>query len=209
MALIVPGPHANYPPEWGTFDEFAPRLGTAVFAFTRPVGDLNRFAARYKAARCFRSADFDGLSQPSVQSYSGLMQLLLTYSAFEYFLKCISTDLRGAANLLSNVQLTLFLNNLRRLQGQSGVFAAVRPHVNGICQEQIDLHLQDNACNPWYLAASIRHGFAHGALTATPNGVEPQAMGTVSRFLSRALFQFMDSEFRERMHEFERMIYGD
>lgn len=209
MALIAPGPHANYPPLWGTFDEYGPRLGTAVFAFARPVGDVNRFAARYKAARCFRAVDFDGLSQPSVQSYSGLVQLLLTYSAFEYFLKCIGTDLRGAGALLSEVQRTQFLNNLRRLQGQGGVFTAVRPHVNRTFQDQIELHLQEADCNPWYLAGAIRHGFAHGAVTATPNGAEPQSMGTVSRFLSKALFLFMDGEFRERMQEFERMVYGE
>jgi hypothetical protein len=58
------------------------------------------------------------------------------------------------------------------------------------------------------LAGRIRHSFAHGALTATPANVEPQAMGTVSRFLSRAMFQIMDGEFRDRVAQFERALWG-
>lgn len=207
-SLIVPGPYNNYPPGWSTFDTYAPRLGSGVFSFARPVGDVNRFAARYKAARCFRSALFEGLAQDTVSSYSGLVQLLLAYSAFEYLLKCIDTELKDTTALLSDFQRLTFLQNLRNLNGQAGVFGAVRAHVNRTFQLQIDLHLAGSDCNPWYLAGAIRHSFAHGALTATPANVEPQAMGTVSRFLSRAMFQIMDSEFRDRVTQFERALWG-
>jgi len=72
----------------------------------------------------------------------------------------------------------------------------------------IDLHLEGADCNPWYLAEALRHSFAHGALTATPTGVESQAIGSVSRFLSRAMFQVMDIEFRDRVRQFERAVFG-
>lgn len=207
-SLVLPNPMANYPPGWPTFDLYAPQLGTGVFLFARGVGDLNRFAGRYKAARCFRSVEFEGLSHDTVSSYSGLVQLLLTYSAFECLLKCIGTEMKDTGALLSDLQRATFLQNIRNLNGQEGVFTAVRSHVNKTYQDQVDRHLVGVDCNPWYLAGALRHAFAHGALTATPQNVQPQAMGTVARFLSRGLFQCMDTEFRERVRQFEQMLDG-
>jgi hypothetical protein len=207
-SLALPNPMASYPPGWSTFNEYAPHLGTGVFLFARGIGDVNRFAARYKAAKCFRSVQFESLSNDTVSSYSGLVQLLLTYSAFEYLLKCLGMEMKGSGALLSHVQRLTFLQNIRNLNGQLGVFAAVHSHVNKTYQQQLEQHLQGNDCNPWYLAGALRHSFAHGALTATPANVQPQAMGTVARFLSRGLILCMDTEFRERVRQFERVLHG-
>jgi hypothetical protein len=116
--------------------------------------------------------------------------------------------MKDTGTLLSDVQRGTFLQNIRNLNGQDAVFGATRPHVNKTYQQQIDLHVSAADCNPWYLAGALRHAFAHGALTATPLNVQPQAMGTVARFLSRGLFQCMDTEFRDRVRQFERILNG-
>lgn len=207
-SLVLPNQLASFPPGWSTFDQYAPQLGTGVFLFARPIGDINRFAARYKAAKSLRSVEFEGLSQDTASSYSGLVQLLLTYSAFEFLLKCTGVEMKDTGPLLSDIQRVTFLQNIRNLNGQDGVFTATHPHVNRTYQKQVALHLEGADCNPWYLAGALRHAFAHGALTATPANVQPQAMGTVARFLSRGLFQCMDAEFAQRIAQFERLLAG-
>lgn len=85
----------------------------------------------------------------------------------------------------------------------------VRTHVNATHQREIDRHLRGRVCNPFYLAASIRHLFAHGLLTPNPAGVPMSAVATVSRFLCRVLFRVIDREFERRMSEFERVLAND
>lgn len=176
--------------------------------FSGNAADVNRFAARYRAARCFKRIEFDGLSSGTAEGYSALSHLLLTYSAFEHFLHCIDVELRNTSHLLNDVQRTRILATLQRLNGQNEFFTFLKPHLNQSFQRQIDSHLSGQNCNPFYLAGGIRHAFAHGVLTATPLNVPPQSVATVSRFLCRVLFKVMDSEFEQRMVDFEEEIYS-
>jgi hypothetical protein len=66
--------------------------------------------------------------------------------------------------------------------------------------------MHDKPCNPLYLAASVRHAFAHGKLAATPQGVPESSVATVCRFLCRVLTRIMDREFSTRVLEFEQML---
>lgn len=176
----------------------ADRLG-----FAGSTADVNRFAARYRAAKCFRSAVFDELTASTAEGYTALVQVLLTYSAFEHFMRCIGTRLQQSHTLLDEAERDRALNNLRTLQGQADLFAALRQHLDPPYQRQVDAHLKSTPCNPFYLAAGLRHAFAHGKLTASPGNVPQESVATASRFLCRVLFRVMDREFLSRMVSFE------
>jgi hypothetical protein len=195
-------PFEDYPPDWKVFDHFATIAGPYALGFDCAIRDVNRFAARYKAAKSFRRVEFDSVTAQTADGYSALCQLLFTYSTFEHFLQCIGTQLRLSITLLSDEERDRLLTNLRQLNGQRELFTMLRAHLDRHYQKQIDSHLSRQSCNPFYLAGALRHAFAHGLLTASPQGVPPESVATVSRFMCKTLMKVMDREFSNRMDEF-------
>ena len=116
MPLTVPSPYKGYPDGWATFDAHVRERGPSAFGFRTTATKVNRFAARYRAAKCFRKASFDVLAAETAQGYSMLCKLLLAYSAFEYFLCAIPTDLRAAASMLNESETSKVLNRIRMIK---------------------------------------------------------------------------------------------
>lgn len=208
MPRIVTDPYADYPPRWAVFDANVVGLGSRILGFSGTAGDVNRFAARYRAARCFRYVSFEGLTSGTADGYSSLCQLLLTFSAFEHFLKSVGMPMQNTEQLLTDVERDRILERIRTLNGQRELFSMVQVHVNPTHQRQVDRHLRGRVCNPFYLASSIRHLFAHGLLTPNPAGVPMSAVATVSRFLCVILLRVMSREFERRMNKFEMLAHG-
>ena len=207
--MKVPSPYENYPPRWGVFDQYVIHVGAAGFDFVGSAADVNRFGARYRAAKCFRRVEFEGVVEATADGYSALCQMLLTYSAFEHFLRCVGIGLQHSSNLLKDDERDRAIANLRKLNGQAEFFTVIRRYLNQQYQRQIDSHVAGRVCNPFYLAGGIRHAFAHGMLTATPQHAPPRSVATVSRFLCRVLMKTMDKEFERRMVEFEQGLFPD
>ncbi len=202
-SLMIRSPYENYPPLWSVFTTAVNIFGVASFGFVESVGEVNRFAARYRAAKSFRRAEFEGISAVTADGYSALCQILLTYSAFEHLLKCLGIAHNNTAVLLADDERDRVLRHLRRLNGQRELFSAIRPYLNPQHQRQIDDHVAGRLCNPFYLASGLRHAFAHGRLTASPVNAPPTSVATVSRYLSNVLMKVMDREFTSRINEFE------
>lgn len=196
-------PYENYPPRWNVFDSAIRIFPPDDFGFVVPTAEINRFAARYRAAKCFRSVTFEGLTTTTADGYTALCQILLVYSAFEHFLKCLGIEHHNSSSLLTSVERAGVQRHLRTLNGQSELFLVIRPYLNSQHKSHIDNHVTGRRCNPFYLASSIRHAFVHGRLTALPMNVPPTAVATVSRYLCRMLMKVMEREFERRMIEFE------
>lgn len=176
--------------------------------FAGSAAQINRFSARYRAAKCFSSVAFDEVGQATADGYSALVQLLLTYSAFEHFLRCIGLELKNTSSLLSTAERDIVVARLRGFAGGVAFFGAIRQHLEPRYQRQVDDYRSSGACNPLYLAAAVRHAFAHGHLTASQQGVPPEAVGSVCRYLCKTLFILMDREFRSRINEFKKALKG-
>jgi hypothetical protein len=136
------------------------------------------------------------------------VHLLLTYSAFEHFLRCIGVELKNSNSLLSTAERDKVLTRLHGLAGSDQFFAALRQHLDPRYQRHVDTYRSSGPCNPLFLAAAVRHAFAHGHLTASPQGVPPDSVGTLSRYLCRVLFWLMDREFKSRVSAFEEELEG-
>ena len=190
------------------FDRYA-LIPLGAFGFVGETGDVNRFAARYRAAKSFKGATFEGLTHDTADGYSALCRLLLTYSAFEYCLRAIGVQMRHTGALLADDEREQVQKHLRQLAGQAELMRFLKAHVESRFRTQIDQHLAGAPANPFYLAASMRHAFAHGALTATPAGVPSGTVASVARYLVRVLFRVVDREFERRMVEFEAILAGE
>lgn len=201
--MIIPSPFENYPPRWGTYTEYVTVAGPDRLGFVGTTADTNRFGARYRAAKCFRRVEFEGVTRDTADGYSALCQILLTYSAFEHLLTCVGVQLSGTSALLTDDEKDRIQTHLRGLNGQREMFQVVHGFVNPTYKAQITHHVSGRRCNPFYLAGAIRHAFAHGLLSATPARAPQLSVATVSRYLCRMLMRVMDREFEKRMVDFE------
>jgi hypothetical protein len=147
---------------------------------------------------------FVGLTRDTADGYSMLCWLTLTYSAFDYFLRSLGVKLQNTSMLLDDAERDRVLSQLRSRSGNRQLFNFVRGHVDPRYQKQIDAYLKPLSCNPFYLAASLRHVFFHGILTATPQGVPSQTVASVTRYMCRVLMRVMEREFEKRMTNFEK-----
>jgi hypothetical protein len=120
--MKVPSPHENYPPRWETYCQYVGVAGPQNLGFVGPIADTNRFAARYRTARCFRRVEFDGVTADTADGYSAQCQMLPTYSAFEHFLKCIGRRKNETIDLLSRAERDKVQSRLRDLNGQRELF---------------------------------------------------------------------------------------
>jgi len=84
----------------------------------------------------------------TTEGYSALVQLLLTYSAFEHFLRCIGANIQTSHALLPDAERDRVLTQLRGLQGQGALFRDLRQHLDPPYQRQLAAHLRGDSCNP-------------------------------------------------------------
>src|SRR4051812_45483650 len=102
--MKIPSPYENYPPRWAVFEGYVPQFDAQAFGFRGSTGDMNRFAARYRVARCFRRAEFVGLTHDTADGYSMLCLMTLTYSAFDYFLRSLGVHFKNTSSLLKDAE---------------------------------------------------------------------------------------------------------
>jgi hypothetical protein len=207
-AVKIPAPYQSYPPDWRTFDRFAVVPGPCYMGFTGTAAAPNRFAARFWAAESFTGVAFDELTKSTSDGYGALVRLALTYSAFEHLLRCIGTELRQSNVLLVADERDKVLAKLCSLLGCDEFFGAIRQHLAPRYQRHVDTFRAGLPCSRLYLAAAIRHAFAHGQLAASQQGVPPEATGTVCRYMCRVLFWPMNREFSNRDQEVRSQVAG-
>src|SRR6185437_3154429 len=95
---------------------------------------------------------------------------------------------------------------VRALNGQRELFIVLQSFVDKHHKAEIEKHISGHRCNPFFLASSIRHAFAHGLLSATPVKAPQRSVATVSRYFTGMLMNVMDREFERRMTELEMSL---
>ena len=181
MPRIAPDPNAGYPPGWEVFDHYVSIAGAGAFGFAGEPIDINRFAARYRASSSFNWIAFENLTASTARGYSELCNLLLAYSAFEYYLKALGLTIGNSDALITSAERTRCLAQIRAFDGHRGYFRFIHPHCSKSLKHQLDLYLAPRVCNPFCLAAAARHAFAHGVLTPNPTAVAPGVVEILAR----------------------------
>jgi hypothetical protein len=188
----------GYPTNWDAYDEVVMHVGTQHFGFAPNYGDVNRFAARFRAAASFRGIRLDGYTPATEAGYSALCRVLFTWSAFESFLTITGLDQRTAGPLLNGYGATATIEAVRTADAQNRFYGFIRARVNPTHQAELDNYFNNDPCNVGYLASAIRHLFAHGWLTPNANQVDPTAVETVCAAVCDFLLNVMDQEFGAR-----------
>ena len=196
----------NYPPKWDVFDAHARHADPQWFGLFSSTGDVNRFAARYRLAKSFKGIKLDGYSAGTEQGYAVLLKVCLTYSAFELFLPAIGTNQAALGALLAKYDSGAWIATIRAADIDDRFYRFIYERVNARHQQELDNYFHNDPCNVTYLASAIRHIFLHGHLTPNANQASQEAVVGVSKTLYEGLMKIMDTEFEQRMAEFEDMI---
>ena len=189
----------GYPTNWRHYDRDVYYVGAGQFGFDTDNGDVNRFAARFRAAACYRGVNLEGYSAATAGGYSALCRVLFTWSAFESFLGICGLDQVTAAPILDARGAGAVIAKIRRADTGSLFYRFIYDRVNTAHKRELENFFNNDPFNAAYLASAIRHLFAHGSLTPNANQVDPDTVTTVCNALCEFLLTVMDDEFGNRV----------
>lgn len=201
MPIPVSDPNiVNTPPGWAACDDALRRQVSPVelgFACSA-AGELNLFRSRYRLAKSFCEIRLDGYSIETIAGYSSLFRVFLTYSAFEQLLDCCGLNMAGVD--LQQYEPAECEQTIRRIENYRSFLQAVHNQLeNQSHRQQFESFISGSPCNILYIAAGIRHSFAHGKLTPNSGAGFTGPAQEISRILSGFLFCIMDNEFSTRL----------
>jgi hypothetical protein len=176
---------------------------------TRPLGfkgskfDFYRFANRFRLATSFRGMNLKGFAPETAEGYGALTRVFFSWSAFEGYSDLAGDPAPPYKTLLAHhprhhIRDLAKLCRERDPQNRLGEFlrehAQSAPQVIFLTkfQEGMDLAVLTHA-------ACIRHIFAHGRLTAHPNGLPAENLSCICNALSGFLIDFMKNDFDRRL----------
>lgn len=193
--------------KWDDFNTHVMNVGPDFFGFAE-IAEVNRFAARYRAANCFEEIRLRGFSNNTQAGYSALCRLLLVYSAFEAYLRIAGLKQNGLSKALAEFGADDVLDRIRKIDSNDRFYNFIYQRVNEAHKKELDSYFNTDACNIAYLASAIRHIFAHGWLSPSANGNESSNAAEICNVLSDFLLRFMDYSFAQSVDQGMKEIYG-
>ena len=195
----------GYPLEWSEYIKSVAYINPNDFGFRDNQGDINRFAARFRAANKFRGIVLEGYREDTANGYSALCQVMFTWSAFETFEKIAKLNRSDISEELEHFGAIEVLNQIRVIDKDNKFYQFIYERVNDRHKKELDSYFNQDSCNIIYLASAIRHIFAHGWLSPHANQADPKVVDRICHILSQFLLDFMDREFSSRV---DKCFYG-
>lgn len=196
------------PPKWEVFDKHGPYIEGHKFGVLTTVAYVNRFRARYRAAKALEAIGLRDFSPATEPGYLALTKMLYAFSAFELFLPAIGIKQKKSDKLLSRYPVNDWVEKLRAADARDIIYQFVLEHgqLDSKHKHHVSQYLEKKPTNYTYLTSVIRHTFVHGHLTPSAGGAPIGQMGNICAVLVGSLFQIMDREFSERMSALEKVV---
>jgi hypothetical protein len=173
----------------------------ASLGFHGSEGDVQRFIARYRLARSFRGLLLDDYGQATIDGYAAIFRLFLAWSAFERLLEIIGVEQKQAHVLFDAHNVAGLCDRIAQSDNRKSFYSFIRDHTRTAVQAEIDQFLSGNVVDSVYLAAAIRHVFAHGKLSPHANRTIPRKVVRICDDIADFLLRAMDEEFSRRVRQ--------
>jgi len=175
----------------------------------RPLGfkgskfDFYRFANRFRLATSFQGMKLEGFTDETTTGYSSLTRVFFTWSAFEGYTE-LADDQAPPYRTLFAHHPRHHIRDLAKLcreqDPQNLLGAFLEEHAQSAPQVIfLKKFREGNDIAVLTHAACIRHIFAHGRLTAHPNGLPAENMTAICKALSGFIADFIRSDFDRRL----------
>ena len=175
----------------------------------RPLGfkgskfDFYRFANRFRLATSFRGMDLEGFTPETADGYGALTRVFFSWSAFEGYAELADDQAPPYRTLFAHHPRHHIreLAKLCREQDPENLLGAfLEEHAQSAPQVIfLKKFREGNDLAVLTHAACIRHIFAHGRLTAHPNGLPADNMTAICDALSGFITDFIRSDFDRRL----------
>ncbi|MBI3773506.1 MAG: hypothetical protein HY272_12500 [Gammaproteobacteria bacterium] len=197
------------PPKWEIFDKHGPYVEGRKFGIFTTVDHVNRFKARYRAAKALAGLELKDFSAITSPGYLALTRMLYAYSAFELLLCVIGVKQKNSDRLLAKYPIDDWVQELKKADTNDTIYNFVLAHgnLNDKHKHHVSQYLASRKpFNFTFLASAIRHTFAHGHLTPGAGKATSRQVEAICDVLVRALFQIIDAEFEERMNVLQKAV---
>jgi len=175
----------------------------------RPLGfkgskfDFYRFANRFRLATSFRGLSLEGFAEETAGGYGALTRVFFSWSAFEGYTELADDPVPPYRTLFVHHP-RHHIRDLAKLcreqdpENKLGEF--LKQHAHSAPQVIfLEKFQEGNDFAVLTHAACIRHIFAHGRLTAHPNGLPAENLAGICNALSGFLINFIRSDFDRRL----------
>lgn len=193
----------GYPPGWQIMSEHGWKLSTERYTGFESAASVNRFAARYRAAKLYKSSGFDGMSGDLAEGYCGFTQIMFSYAAFDFLLHSVRVKQAACHSLLVSPHIDSWAQEIRDIDPEYKLHKHCLTYVNEANKQHIRKFIEGKQFNYTYLASSIRHSFAHGFLTPNGGGCDAGEVGAICQSISSHLMEIMGDVFYGKMCEME------
>ncbi len=184
----------------------------APLGFVGSKFDFYRFVNRFRLVTCFEGLKLEGFTEETASGYEALTRVFFAWSAFERYAEM--------ANDRPPYRVLFAHHPRRHIAGLAGHCRALDPEhkLIGFLLNQSILpahatylarYRDGQDFSVLTLAASMRHIFAHGMLTAHPNGLPAANLANISRSLGNFLIHFIRSDFKRRLALAENLHQRD
>ena len=162
----------NYPQGWDTFWQLIRENPNITFPPNLNHSELNRFAARFRLAQSYQGMNLDGYPEQSIEAYSSLLGVFLSYSAIEQLYKALGNPGKDIVEEWA-IDEPEIAKKLRRF---TKILTFLHAQVNPKLKQRIDeFRQQENKNhNILIIAQALRHLVAHGMMTIHAGDVKPQ-----------------------------------
>ncbi|MDY6895498.1 MAG: hypothetical protein SVO01_08815 [Thermotogota bacterium] len=200
MGLIARAYRKHNPKGWAIFtDSIKQGNSPRNFSFVAEIGDVNRFASRFRIAKAFRSIDLEDFSNNTTLGYSAIMKVFLSWSAFEQFMNILQMKQKDLNQILKPYEPNKAIRQIKNADRNKSFYNFIYARVNNTHKKYLDKYFDGDLKNITYLASSIRHIFAHGTLTPHSQNTRPEKVIKVCNIISSFLLQVMEEEFYKRV----------
>jgi hypothetical protein len=150
-------------------------------------------------ARAFGGLSLGDYGSETVAGYSSLFRVFLCWTTFEQYLRALAQHHDEASAWYTALLPDGLVAECRADDLDNKFFQFVGQHTKRKTKKMLRKHLAGESICPTYLAAGIRHVFAHGILTPNANGANPAAVARICDRLAAALLAAMDGNFTSRV----------
>lgn len=199
--MIIKGNLGRYPSRWHEYSDTYAAIPPSVFGFQEEIGQINRWAARFRAANSFTGITLvDYKTDETIHGYSALVHSTLVWSAFERYLRLIGQKQGTCSELLETYDPDSIANTIRTIDIDTQLYSYIRSKVDGKnIQLELDNYLKGEQCNVSYLLSAIRHIFGHGHLTPSPGEANAVVTTKICKTLNAFHLKVMDDDFWKRV----------
>ncbi len=193
--MLINLPEQFHPPLWNEYEKR--RQHAAITPWFAPQSEVNRFRARYRLAKSFRGLNLEGYTEDTKAGYEALTKVAFFWSAYEQMLRALK--IKDGREIIKNHPMKEVIKKIKKLDSEFKFLRFVRQKLKdeNYLKDKVTIFIDGGACTVLTLAASVRHIYLHGHLTANVQQLHPSIVVQICDLLADSILTIIDAEFKQ------------